>query len=159
MTATFVSPPIHTGLASERLPAMNEFDLARSRGLRRRIWKTLTRRPSCLLNLHEITENLALRGQSDEGLQIVPIELIRGTVNRDGEFSSDFDPLRVRSRQRWANIAHARLNGVALPPVTLIRVGDTYFVEDGHHRISVANHFGQEEIDASVTVLQVEAST
>ena len=157
MTAMFASPPIHTGLASARVPAMNEFDLARTRGLRRRIWKTLTGRRSGLLDLQETVKGRALRGQSDEGLQIVPIELIRGTVDRDGEFSIDFDPLRARSRQRWANIAHAWLNGVTLPPVTLIRVGNTYFVQDGHHRVSVASHFGQEEIDARVTVLHANA--
>ncbi|MCB8986520.1 MAG: ParB N-terminal domain-containing protein [Ardenticatenaceae bacterium] len=37
-----------------------------------------------------------------------------------------------------------------MPPVDLVQVGDTYFVMDGHHRISVAQAMGQDEIEASV---------
>jgi len=45
--------------------------------------------------------------------------------------------------------------GVTLPLVDLVQVGDVYFVRDGHHRISVARAFGQESIDAQVTVWEV----
>jgi ParB-like chromosome segregation protein Spo0J len=31
-------------------------------------------------------------------------------------------------------------------------VGDTYYVRDGHHRISVARVLGQQYIDARVTI-------
>ena len=34
-------------------------------------------------------------------------------------------------------------------------LGGIYFVKDGHHRISVARAFGQEEIEARVTEWQV----
>jgi hypothetical protein len=37
----------------------------------------------------------------------------------------------------------------------LVQIGETYFVEDGHHRISVAQAFGRTEIEAQVTVLEV----
>ncbi len=43
---------------------------------------------------------------------------------------------------------------MALPPVDLIQLGDTYFVRDGHHRISVARALGYAYIDANVTVWQ-----
>jgi hypothetical protein len=52
-------------------------------------------------------------------------------------------------------MAAAKMRGVALPPVELIQVGDIYFVRDGHHRISVARAFGQEQVDAEVTVWDV----
>jgi hypothetical protein len=42
-----------------------------------------------------------------------------------------------------------------MPPVVLVQVGDIYFVEDGHHRISVALAWGEQEIEAEVTVWQV----
>jgi len=45
--------------------------------------------------------------------------------------------------------------GAKLPPVALIRVGQVYFVEDGHHRISVAKAHGDQDIEAVVTVLHV----
>jgi hypothetical protein len=38
----------------------------------------------------------------------------------------------------------------------LIQVGPTYYVRDGHHRVSVARMMGQEEIDAEVTVWKIE---
>jgi hypothetical protein len=43
-----------------------------------------------------------------------------------------------------------------LPPVALIQVGDYYFVRDGHHRISVARALGQQVIEATVEVWQVD---
>jgi len=35
--------------------------------------------------------------------------------------------------------------------VDLVKVGDIYFVKDGHHRISVARAQGQAFVDAQVT--------
>jgi hypothetical protein len=86
------------------------------------------------------------------GLQPVPIGHIRGSEGRSGDFDAEFRPLKAHSRWRWVNMAAAKMRGVALPPVELIQVGDVYFVRDGHHRISVARDFGQEQIDAEVTV-------
>ena len=43
-----------------------------------------------------------------------------------------------------------------LPPVSLIQVGDRYFVRDGHHRISVALALGRETIEAYVQVWRAE---
>jgi hypothetical protein len=39
---------------------------------------------------------------------------------------------------------------VNLPPILLYKVGQVYFVVDGHHRVSVAREQGQEFIDAEV---------
>jgi hypothetical protein len=41
--------------------------------------------------------------------------------------------------------------GEALPPVDLLKVGQVYFVKDGHHRVSVAAALGRTDIDAHVT--------
>jgi hypothetical protein len=38
-----------------------------------------------------------------------------------------------------------------MPPVSLYKVGDLYFVRDGHHRVSVAKSQGRDDIDAYVT--------
>ena len=42
-------------------------------------------------------------------------------------------------------------SGEGLPPVDLIKVGEIYFVRDGHHRVSVAWALGHTDIDAYVT--------
>jgi hypothetical protein len=92
------------------------------------------------------------------GAQPVPIAQIRGSEGRLDSFDDAFHPLRRHTRGRWLGIATAWLQGVALPPVDLIRLGDTYFVRDGHHRISVVRALGIKEIDALVTVWDIAAA-
>jgi hypothetical protein len=41
--------------------------------------------------------------------------------------------------------------GEPMPPIDVYRVGDAYFVKDGHHRVSVARALGRHDIDARVT--------
>lgn len=86
------------------------------------------------------------------GSQTVAVKDIHGTVDRGGDFDYDFTPLRRSNELRWTKVATAMLNGVELPPVELIQVGEHYFVKDGHHRISVARALGFAYIDAVVEV-------
>ena len=60
-------------------------------------------------------------------------------------------------RDRWVRVATAMIQGLALPPIDIIQVGDQFFVRDGHHRVSVARALGQVEIEAHVTVWEVDA--
>jgi hypothetical protein len=91
-------------------------------------------------------------GSSLEGVQTVPIARIQGSENRCRDFDTAFHPLVNHNQERWLSVAMARLRGRNLPPVELIRVSDTYYVRDGHHRISVARALGEEFIEASVMV-------
>lgn len=84
------------------------------------------------------------------------IERILGSEGRSSDFDRDFNPLRDHNKGRWLGVAAARQRGKPLPPVALIQVGDVYFVQDGHHRISVARALGQWAIEASVVVWQVD---
>jgi hypothetical protein len=86
------------------------------------------------------------------GLQTVLIRHIRGSESRLDDFDADFRPLQSRTCERWLSIGRARLQGATLPPIELIRVGDTYFVRDGHHRLSVARALGEKFIEAQITV-------
>ena len=86
---------------------------------------------------------------------MVPISQICGSEGRCHDFDRDFHPLQDHNKERWLGIARARQRGKALPPVELVRVGDVYFVLDGHHRISVARALGQRHIEAKVMVWQV----
>ncbi|MGH3108455.1 MAG: hypothetical protein ACRDN7_07635, partial [Rubrobacter sp.] len=65
-----------------------------------------------------------------------------------------FMPLRASAGERWKRVDLAFHRGVDLPPITLYRLGDAYFVEDGNHRVSVARFHGAEWIDADVTELR-----
>lgn len=86
----------------------------------------------------------------DGGLQTVAIRDIRGSEGRTNDFDRFFHPLTERSRDRWLRVLSAFEDGLALPPVELVRVGREYYVRDGHHRISVAAALGQVEIEAHV---------
>ncbi len=131
------------------------FARARERGQRGRFWERLARRPQNLMALGQVREACAIDGHVDAGARVVSISQIRGSESRSGYFDCDFNPLYDRARGRWLNIARARRQGKRLPPVSLVRVGDIYFVMDGHHRISVARALGESDIEARVTILQV----
>jgi hypothetical protein len=118
------------------------------------IWR---RRSSYLLDLTSVQQSCQLLGHHYEGEQTVAIHQIRGSDNegRSRDFDANFRPLQSRHKERWLGIAMAVWRGVKMPPVSLVRVGEVYFVQDGHHRISVARAMGLQEIEAVVTGLQV----
>lgn len=109
-----------------------------------------------LLDLDAIRTGGHVRSSFYAGVHTVPIRRICGTEGRRGDFDADFRPLQPHNEQRWLSIAAARQKGVSLPPVDLVMVGDVYFVRDGHHRISVARAWGQESIEARVTVWELK---
>lgn len=90
------------------------------------------------------------------GKQVVRLDHITGTQGRAADFDRNFNPLNSRSRQRWTSIAIAHLAGDTLPPVELLKVGNEYFVSDGHHRVSVARALGATYIDANVVELVLQ---
>jgi hypothetical protein len=115
-------------------------------------------RSRCLLSLDAVRAMQPIRSSHYAGSQMVPIRQIRGSEGRCGDFDADFRPLNAHNEWRWLRVATAQQKGMALPPVDLIQVGDVYFVQDGHHRVSVAKAWGQERIEAKVTVWEVEGS-
>ena len=129
------------------------FQKASRRGWMRRAWAAITRHPHRLLTLSSLGSRPFT--QHYGGGQTVEISKIIGSENRIGDFDDQFHPLRSQSKDRWMSVAGARIQGVPLPPVDLIQVGDRYFVRDGHHRISVARTLGQHFIEAEVTVYQM----
>jgi hypothetical protein len=81
----------------------------------------------------------------------VALDAIVGSVGRGRDFDRRFRPRSGRVRGRWEQIAVAMRRGEPLPPVALKQIGELYFVDDGHHRVSVARALGRAEIDAYVT--------
>jgi len=128
---------------------------ARSQAWRGQLRSALTRRSGDLLTLADLDASDTLGTRRYTGRQRVPINHIRGSQGRVHDFDHDFYPLQDHNRDRWLRVAGARQRGKSLPPVDLIQVGSTYFVQDGHHRISVARALGEQDIEAEVTVWQV----
>jgi hypothetical protein len=85
------------------------------------------------------------------GLREIPLEAISGTLepNRASQFDRDFRPA-APARTRWLRVWLAEQRGTRLPPISVVQVGDTYAIRDGHHRVSVARARGALSIDAIV---------
>ena len=104
-----------------------------------------------MLPFEEVVGALGRRSERDLGVQVIPLESIVGTVDRSKrDFDRKFRPATPAVRERWERIAAARRRGDAMPPIDVFRVGDLHFVQDGHHRVSVARALGDEDIDAHV---------
>jgi hypothetical protein len=131
------------------------FAQARKRARQGQFWSRLTGRSQGLFALKQVRAACTVQAMHDGGVRTVPINQIRGSEGRSHYFDLDFNPLYDQTRGRWLSIAVAQQQGKALPPVSLIQVGDLYFVQDGHHRISVARARGQTAIEARVIVWQV----
>src|SRR5258708_5843311 len=86
----------------------------------------------------EVISALGFVSERSVGLRVVPLDAIVGSVGRGRDFDRRFRPTSGRVRSRWEQIATAMRRGDSLPPVSLNQIGELYFVEDGHHRVSVA---------------------
>ena len=111
-----------------------------------------------LLDLQEELRDVSISRRRYVGFCNVPINRIRGSENRAKDYNSAFKPLIANDRNRWESVAEAQLNNVPLPPVELIKVGEIYYVRDGHHRISAAKELGIEFVEAEVIVWEIDAA-
>jgi hypothetical protein len=127
-----------------------DFDRAHHRALLGALVARLRRRPDVLLAFEEVRRGLAVAAESYRGVRAVPVDRIVGSTDRWGDFDRAFRPRRAHCADRWVSVARAHGEGKSLPPVQLYRIGDAYFVRDGHHRVSVARVRGQAAIDAEV---------
>ena len=134
-----------------RLQAAKLFWRVHNRGVLTKIWSRLTGRQHRLLALNDSRQSRSVNGAQYLGIMTVAMDKIGGSEGRSADFDVYFRPLKGHLRDRWISVAAARLQGVTLPPVELIHVGDVFYVRDGHHRISVARSLGQENIEAQVS--------
>lgn len=104
----------------------------------------------------EVYAQARMKHQYDMGTRSVRLDQIVGTLNRDTDFDARFRPIQRHSENRWLRVATAMLRGVDLPPLELVKVGDQYFVKDGHHRVSVARALGYQYLDAHISAYEFE---
>ncbi len=105
---------------------------------------------STLLSYDEIKEKLHIGGPMYRGVKTIRVDQIVGSLNRYHEFDRAFLPMDDQLASRWQSVDQAFYEDIHLPPVVVYKVGEVYFVVDGHHRVSVAREQGQEFIDADV---------
>ncbi|MDQ5830030.1 MAG: hypothetical protein M3324_09285, partial [Actinomycetota bacterium] len=127
-----------------------------------RLRNYLRRRDSAhgrLPSFEEAKSTLAQWTQAYQGMRIVEVEKITGSVGRWRDFDDSFLPLRGSMGERWNRVDRAYHRGVELPAVSLYKIGDAYFVRDGNHRVSVAKYHGVAAIDAEVVELRGQMRT
>lgn len=130
--------------------AQADFQRARFKAFVHRVWGTLSGKPTTLLSYDEIKEKLHIGGPIYRGVQTIRVDQIVGSLNRYHEFDRVFLPASDALAQRWQSVNRAFYQEISLPPVVLYKVGEVYFVVDGHHRVSVAREQGQIYIEAEV---------
>jgi hypothetical protein len=130
-----------------------DFTVARRRARLGRLKRGLLRQAtrSTLLSPEELRRRVPASGAMYRGRRTLEISRIVGSIGKHEQFDQDFMPLSKASPEKWKRIDRAFRRGQELPAVSLLRLGEDYFVIDGHHRVSVARFHGVEWIDAEVT--------
>jgi uncharacterized ParB-like nuclease family protein len=144
----------------ERIRALEDFDAARFRAFTRSVSSILTRRARRLQSIEPVLEAAGLEGRSYGGVQEIPLDQVVGSAApaaKTGDFDPGFLPVNRRLRDRWTRIYQAMVEGDELPPIDVYKVGDEYYVIDGHHRVSVARSLGRATINASVVEVKTRA--
>jgi hypothetical protein len=136
--------------------ADRDFSKARRRAFLRRIGAYLRNDPASnqLLSFEEVKSTLGAVEQVYLGMRVVEVSKIVGSVGRHRDFDRAFLPSKGDLGERWKRIDRLMHRAEELPPVSLYKIGDAYFVGDGNHRVSVARLQGVEMIDAEVVEIR-----
>lgn len=122
----------------------------------RQFIKSAVRQDNTLCSYDEALEDVRVKQIVDRGVQIIPVEQICGSYSDNRNFDADFRPRRKNVEDRWVRVRQAHYQDVSLPAINVYQIGDIYYVEDGHHRVSVARSIGQTFIDAHVREVIIE---
>ncbi|HMZ07037.1 MAG TPA: hypothetical protein PK078_05405 [Anaerolineales bacterium] len=127
-----------------------DFGRARFKSFINQVFAVLSGKRNNLLSYDEVKEKLRIGGPIYRGVKTVRVEQIIGSLNRYHEFDRAFLPKEDQLANRWQKVDRAFYEDIHLPPIVLYKVGEIYFVVDGHHRVSVAREQGAEFIEAEV---------
>jgi hypothetical protein len=118
----------------------------------------LTQKAAALPTLNQATAGRTIADSSYAGIHQVPLSQIKGTASeaRSHDFDANFRLTNRHSSSRLEGVRKARQQLAKLPPISLVAVGDAYYVQDGHHRVSVFRDCEQSTITAHVTQLVLQ---
>lgn len=134
--------------------AKDLFNKVTAQAAMRKVMGFLTRQEHNLRSYE--AEHLDVAAQHYAGVQSIAIDEIKGSLNRVEDFDENFLPKTENTKERWMSICVAMLEEKALPAIKVYRIDNTYFVEDGHHRVSVAKALGYLYIDAIVIEIETQ---
>lgn len=126
----------------------NIFSTLRMQAVKETLWAKLIRRHTKLAVFPEQTSARHVNRKLIDTDDIL-VEHIAGTLNRPNDFDYKFRPLKGHLKDRWVN-TYLSLERDGWSPIIVHKVGEKYYVEDGHHRVSVARSLGMVYIQAKV---------
>ena len=138
---------------ADRMTTAHDFVKAHRHAVFQNIFSTFRWSNPDLLSFYEVTKLIKPEAEAYKGMQTIPVRNIIGSENRYHDFSSAFYPKNISLQRRWESVDAANIDDVILPPISVYKLGQWYFVRDGNHRVSVARSRGVEFIDAEVVEL------
>ncbi len=135
----------------DRSRAINDFYDAHRQASLKTVMSKIFGHHSDLYSYDDVLKNLRMRGQVQRGVEEIPMDAIIGSVGRYTDFTRDFLPKRSSDSERWARVKMATETSEGVPPIEVYKLGETYFVKDGNHRVSIARQNGQSHIEAYIT--------
>ena len=139
---------IYTLLPNKRSRAARKFFNLQTHALQDLLWAIATDQSTSLPTFPRQTPGKS-PNRKFIGVRDIPLEKIVGTVNSRSDFDHKFRPVKRSLRDRWINI-YLNFRKDDLTPIVVHKVGEIYYVEDGHHRVSVARALGRKFIEAKV---------
>jgi hypothetical protein len=129
-----------------------DFIRARRRALLRALMTRFRRvhASNRLLSFDDVRREAVAYNRRYRGRRVVEVDEIVGSVGRWDEFDGSFLPAKASVGERWKRIDRAFHRAEDLPPVELYKLGEAYFVVDGHHRVSVARYHDVPTVEAAV---------
>lgn len=139
--------------------AREDFRRARQQAALQELLARFTGKSIDLLSFEDVRRRLRATEVSDRGLQDIALDAIVGTTGRYADFTRDFLPRGSVDEARWARVKVAVEDprpDAPVPPIEVYKLGEAYFVRDGHHRVSVARQQGLPTIPAYVTEVRAK---
>lgn len=135
--------------------ALSKFSNLHWRATLKRLLAKMSGKSRDLRDLNEVRQHKTVEAIHETPCITIEIAKIKGSECRACDFDVEFLPLSHANRHRWASVYAARLSGATMPAISVVQVGNVYYVRDGHHRVSVARLMGEEYIEAHAQVWEV----
>lgn len=139
---------IYPSFTNLRSHVSYKFSALQTRALHDGLWAKVTGRNSSLGTFPEEVRR-SNPNKKLLGVKEIRVDQIVGTLNRFSDFDHEFRPLKQHLLNRWVD-TFIRLQHDEWLPIVVHKIGDQYYVEDGHHRVSVARAIGMIFIEANI---------
>ena len=136
--------------------ANKNFSSARTRSFFQSVYSKLKKEDDCLPSLNDIVKITKAKKERYLGIKEIPLDNIIGSEGRYEEFNKNFFPKIDTLQPRWTAIHRVMETNKPLPPISVYKIDDYYFVRDGNHRVSVAKIRKMKYIDAEVTEYEID---